>query len=75
MDTTTILTIIEVVVAILLMAAVLVQNKGAGLSSTFGGATSQAKTVKRGPEKFIFNATIVLAVIFVGLSIAQLFVQ
>lgn len=75
MDTTTILSIVHIVISVLLMAAVLVQNKGAGLSQTFGGATSGAPKIKRGPEKFIHYATITLGVLFVGLGIVNLFIQ
>lgn len=73
MSTTKILTIIEAVVAVVLMAAILVQNKGAGLSQTFGGEGNVFQT-KRGAEKVIFRVTIALAVVFLGLAVVNLFV-
>jgi preprotein translocase subunit SecG len=64
----------QLIVSVLLILAILVQNRSSGLSSTFGGSgTIQVK--KRGAEKVIFNATIVLAVLFVLSSILALFLR
>jgi preprotein translocase subunit SecG len=54
--------------AILLIFSILVQQRGTGLSATFGGGGGFFKK-KRGPEKVLFNASIVFAVIFVLLSL------
>lgn len=76
MDTSTILTIIHVIIGVLLMAFVLIQNKGVGLSQTFGGSGGgNVYRTKRGAEKILFRGTVLLSVFFVGLSIAQLFLQ
>lgn len=64
----------QLVVAVLLIAAVLMQNRGTGLSGVFGGSSGVYRT-KRGVEKMLFRATIVLAVLFFGLSIARLFLS
>jgi len=45
------------------MIFILVQNKDGGLSAVFGGGES-FKSTKRGAEKFIYNATIVLGILF-----------
>lgn len=74
MDTSTIITTIHVVVGVVLMTFILVQNKGVGLSQTFGGGGNVYRT-KRGAEKVLFRGTILFSVLFVGLSIAQLFMQ
>ena len=50
--------------ALLLVIGILLQQRGAGLSSTFGGAGVGYST-KRGAEKIIFQATIVIAVLFI----------
>jgi protein translocase, SecG subunit len=60
--------IAQVVVSILLITAVLLQNRGAGLGSAFGGSGGVYLT-KRGLEKKLFIATIVLAVLFFAISI------
>jgi len=59
--------IAQLAVSILLIVAILLQNRGAGLGSAFGGSGGVYLT-KRGLEKKLFLATIVLAVIFFSLS-------
>ena len=58
-----ILNIIQIVVSILLMMAILVQNRGTGLGAAFGGEGNIYRT-KRGAEKILHIATIILVVIF-----------
>lgn len=58
---------LQIIIAILLMISILLQNRGGGLSGVFGGSGGYYMT-KRGLEKKIFIATIILAVIFFGLS-------
>jgi preprotein translocase subunit SecG len=55
------------------MVAILMQNRGAGLGGVFGG-TGGVYLTKRGLEKKLFIATIVLAVIFILLSLTVFFV-
>jgi len=69
----TILYILQVAVAILLIISILVQQKGSGLGAAFGGGGAVYRT-KRGAEKIIFRATIVLAVLFMLVSLAHLFI-
>lgn len=64
-----ILSIIQIVIAILLMISILLQNRGAGLSSTFGGDFGGYYT-KRGFEKFLTYLSIFLSSIFISLAIA-----
>ena len=67
------LTIIQAVVAVALMASILLQNRGAGLGGGFGGGdSSNVSSTQRGLEKPLFRATIVLAVIFIGLALANI---
>ncbi|MCF7860089.1 preprotein translocase subunit SecG [Patescibacteria group bacterium] len=65
------LQIIQIVISILLIIVILLQNRGAGLGSAFGG-TGGVYLTKRGLEKKLFTATIILAVLFFGLSLAGL---
>ena len=60
--------IVQAVTAVLLMLAILLQNRGAGLGSAFGGS-GNVYLSKRGFEKKLYIATIVLAVIFLGISL------
>ena len=55
------------VVSLLLIIAILLQNRGAGLGGIFGGEGNIYRT-KRGVEKILFIATIVLGIAFLGLG-------
>ena len=63
-----ILSIIQIVIAIVLMISILLQNRGAGLSSTFGGDFGGYYT-KRGFEKFLTYVSIFLSFVFIALAI------
>lgn len=69
-----IFSIIQLVSAVLLIAAILIQSRGAGLGGVFGGEGGVYRT-KRGAEKIIFIATIVLAIIFLGITVVNTFLQ
>ena len=62
-----ILDIIQITSAIALVISILLQNRGTGLGAAFGGEGNVYRT-KRGMEKNLFKATIVLAIIFFGVS-------
>jgi len=63
------LPIIQMIISALLVGAILLQARGSGLSSVFGGESTFYHT-RRGIEKIIFWATIVLAVLFIATSMA-----
>lgn len=65
------ITIAQIVLAILLVASILLQQQGTGLSATFGGDGNAFRT-KRGIEKTLFYATIVLSILFLGSGIARI---
>jgi len=62
------LTIIQIIVCLILIGLILLQAKGTGLGSTFGGQ-SQAYNSKRGVEKVVFYSTIITGIIFVIISL------
>ncbi|OGN28816.1 MAG: preprotein translocase subunit SecG [Candidatus Yanofskybacteria bacterium RIFCSPLOWO2_01_FULL_49_25] len=66
-----IIEIIQVVLAALLIIAILFQQRGTGLSGTFGGESSTYST-RRGMEKILFSGTIVVAILFFGISVVKL---
>lgn len=68
------LTIFQVVVSILLVLTILIQEKGVGLSATFGGGGEFYKS-KRGIDNILFIVTVVLSSFFVLTSIAFIFVK
>ena len=59
----------HVLVSIGLVASVLLQARGAGLGSTFGGDSSVYRS-RRGVEKRLFQFTVLLAILFVVFSFA-----
>lgn len=62
--------IIQVIVSILLIIAILLQNRGAGTSGLFGGVGGNVYSTKRGIEKMLFYSTIVLSILFFAISLA-----
>jgi len=69
-----ILSIIQIVIAVLLMISILLQHRGTSLGGAFGGEGNVYRS-RRGAEKFLFYSTIVLAVLFVGVAIATVLLQ
>ena len=66
----------EVVISLLLILGIVLQQRGAGLGGAFGGDNFASTFYKRrGAEKFLFGATIVLGIIFAALAIANLFLS
>lgn len=59
----------QIVISICLITFVILQSKGTGLSGVFGGSTNYH--AKRGVEKTLFYATILVAILYVGLAIAN----
>lgn len=68
----TIFNVFQLVLAILLILVVLLQQKGGGLGAAFGGSSNIYST-KRGIDKILHYATVVLAVAFFGISLVRLF--
>lgn len=66
-----IINISEIAVSLLLVMSILLQNRGAGLSATFGGDFGGYYT-KRGFEKFLIAFTIFLSVAFIALAITNI---
>ncbi len=70
-----ILAVSQVIISVIIIVLILLQERSAGLSGIFGGGEGGAfYQTRRGMEKTIFAATIALAIIFLGLSIAQLLI-
>lgn len=63
--------IIQIGTAALLSVIILLQQKGAGLSGVFGGGGNIYAT-RRGVDKILHYLTIVIAIIFFGVSLLRL---
>lgn len=73
MEIKAILPIIQIVIAVLLMVAVLLQQSEAGVGGAFGGGDSVSSwRTRRGFEKFLFVATIILSILFVASALVAL---
>jgi preprotein translocase subunit SecG len=60
----------QIIISIALTAAILLQAKGTGLGRAFGGG-GEFYSSKRGVEKILFRLTILLAFLFLAVSIAS----
>ena len=67
----TYLYVAQIVIAVALILVSLLQVRGGGLGGIFGQADTVYRT-KRGIEKTLFQLTIALVVVFIGLSIVSL---
>ena len=65
------LSIVQIVISVALILAIMLQVQGGGMGGIFGQADSVYRT-KRGIERTLFQLTIVLAVIFIIISIVAL---
>ncbi len=62
--------VIQIILCVAVIVFILLQVRGAGLGSAFGGSSAGSvfKT-RRGVERLIFNATIVFLVLFALVSV------
>ena len=60
------LPIIQIVLAVILVGAILLQQRGAGLGGAFGGDDGGVHYERRGFERTLFKATMVVAIVFVA---------
>lgn len=66
--------IITIISGALMTIAILLQARGASLGAGFG-SSGELFTTRRGVDKSLFEATIVLAVIFTGSLIVSLIIS
>lgn len=66
---------IQVVLSVLLVGAILLQQRGAGLGGAFGDSTQGTFYTRRGAELFLFRASIVLAILFALSALLALIVS
>jgi preprotein translocase subunit SecG len=73
MNITEIFQIATIVFGVLMVVAILLQQRGASLGAGFG-SSGELFTTRRGVDKSLFDATIVLAVLFTLSILAGLLV-
>lgn len=64
-------TIIQMILAVLIVIAVIMQSRGSSGGMAFGGS-GESYRAKKGIEKVLFYSTIVLAASFAAISIISL---
>lgn len=68
--------IIEIILGVVLTGSILLQVRGSGLSSIFGGGSSgEYFRARRGVEKFLYYETVVVAILFVAVALITLIVS
>lgn len=64
---------IQAILSVLLILCILLQHRATGLSA--GGSSMNTMVVqRRGAEKLLYQATIVIALLFFGLTVVQWFI-
>jgi len=69
-----VLTVVQIIISVLLILSVILQNRGSDAGITFGGSGESYRS-KRGLEKLLFYATIILGVLFAFVSLLSLIVK
>ena len=68
------LPIIQIILAVLVVISILLQQRGSGLSTAFGGDGNIYRT-KRGVEKSIFRATIILTILLAASAVLNVIIS
>lgn len=67
---------IQIVLSVLIVVCVLLQRTGASMGGAFGGDNFSATYhTRRGTEKVLFNATIILGILLAATSFASFLLQ
>ncbi|MFH1170225.1 MAG: preprotein translocase subunit SecG [Candidatus Vogelbacteria bacterium] len=66
---------VQIIVAIAVVVAILLQRNDAALGGVFGGSGSSVAHTKRGLERGLFVTTVVLAILFVITAILSFLLQ
>ena len=67
------LSYVQIILALILGALVLIQQSEGSLGAAFGGGSlNENSRTRRGPELWIFRGTIIIAVLFVASALVNL---
>lgn len=70
-----ILSVILMLVSVSLIVLIIIQQRGSGAGSVFGGGGSEIYRTKRGIEKIYHYLTIILAIFFSIISLSLIFIE
>jgi preprotein translocase subunit SecG len=66
--------IAQIILSAALIAAIILQSKGAGLGGLTGGEAGGVFRTRRGLEKTLFNLTIILSAVFFAVALANVLI-
>lgn len=66
---------LQIILSVILVAAVLLQQTGAGVGGAMGGSDDSVHYTRRGMEKVLFYVSIVTAILFAGSALITLFIS
>jgi len=65
----------QIILSVAIIIVIMLQQTGAGLGGAFGGSDSETGFhTRRGLEKILFNATIIIAIFFVASTFIALII-
>lgn len=64
---------IQAILAVLISFSILLQHRSSGLSAAMGG-TGVTHVQRRGAEKFLYQATVAMSILFLVLTILDWFI-
>lgn len=70
----TFILIVQILISVLLIATILLQARGTGIGTAFGGGSEQYRS-KRGVEQLLYRATMVLIAAFFVTSLINLLIR
>lgn len=71
----TVLPWVQIILSIILAAAILLQQTGAGVGGAFGGGDDSVRYTRRGMEKVLFYVSIIIAILFALSAFAMLVIN
>ena len=70
------LNVLQIVISVILILVILLQVKGSGFGAALGGMSGgSVYRTKRGLERTLFQATILLAIVFIFISFLSVYRQ
>lgn len=72
-STESIVLALQIIFLVIAIVLILLQNRGAGLSSSFGGS-NEVYLTRRGIEKWVVNFTVIFIALFVVFRIWSLYI-
>jgi len=69
-----IISIIQIIIAALLITFIMLQQRGTALGSSFGGEGGGFYSTRRGLQKKILWLTVISGVLFIGLALVNLII-